>query len=232
MSGSRPSDTSASRRRRGSILDAARALIAERGIDKLVIADVAERADVSVATIYNLVGTRDRLLIALLDDVAETVRAQLDSGPVSIGIDGCIEVITAACETVISDAVTVRTVLASVGAVAPDQWLTEGMEGAIRQRVNAAFELGRLSGFMSPAAVANGIHLGFRGALISWVFGLLSDRDLRPNAELMALHVLANAAALDHRVEVESRLHALAAATTSSAAPSPHIELSNPKDAS
>lgn len=232
MSGSRPSQTSASRRRRGSILDAARALIAERGIDKLVIADVAERADVSVATIYNLVGTRDRLLIALLDDVAETVRIRLDGAQASSGIDGCVEVITAACETVISDAVTVRTVLASVGTVAPDQWLTEGMGGAIRQRVDAADDLGHLSDALSPTAVANGIHLGFRGALISWVFGLLTDRELTPNAELMALHVLANAVVPEHRAAVEFRLRSLTATTTDFTTPTPNTERSTPKDAS
>lgn len=212
--GARPSQTVASRQRRATILDAARSLILDRGIDKLVIADVAERADVSVATIYNLVGTRDRLLIALLDDVADTVRTRLADQPASEGIDGCVEVITAACETVIADAATVRTVLASVGAVAPDQWLTEGMGGVIKQRVDAAIELGHLSGELSSAAITNGIHLGFRGALISWVFGLLADDELAPNAELMAFHVLANAAAECQQAEVLRRLHELTSSST------------------
>lgn len=214
MSGARPSQTAASRQRRTSILGAARALILDRGVDKLVIADVAERADVSVATIYNLVGTRDRLLIALLDDVAETVRTRLAAQPASGGIDGCVEVVTVACETVIDDATTVRTVLASVGTVAPDQWLSEGMGGVIGQRVDAAIELGHLGDELPSAAITDGIHLGFRGALISWVFGLLTDDELTPNAELMALHVLANAAASDHRAAVQQRLHELASSTT------------------
>ena len=210
MSGARPSQTAASRQRKTTILDAARALISERGIDKLVIADVAERADVSVATIYNLVGTRDRLLIALLDDVAESVRSRLAEQPASDGIDGCVEVITAACETVLSDAATVRTVLASVGAVAPDQWLTEGMGGPIRERVDAAIDSGHIGNELSPAAITDGIHLGFRGALISWVFGLLTNDELTPNAELMALHVLANGVASKHQPTIQSRLRQLA----------------------
>ena len=209
VSGARPSQTAASRRRRTTILDSARVLIAERGIDKLVIADVAERADVSVATIYNLVGTRDRLLIALLDDVADRVRTRLAGQRVSEGLDGCVEVITAACETVIADATTVRTVLASVGAAAPDQWLTEGMGGVIKQRVDAAVDLGQIGDDLTPSAIADGIQLGFRGALISWVFGLLADHELTCNAELMALHVLANAAAPKHRSAVQLRLQEL-----------------------
>lgn len=171
-----------------------------------MIADVAERADVSVATIYNLVGTRDRLLIALLDDVAESVRGRLAGQSASVGIDGCVEVITAACETVISDATTVRTVLASVGAVAPDQWLTEGLGGVINERVEGAVELGHLSTELSAAAITHGIHLGFRGALISWVFGLLADDELASNAELMAMHVLANAASSGQQAAAQRRL--------------------------
>lgn len=209
MSGARPSQTTASRQRRATILDAARGLIADRGVDKLVIADVAERADVSVATIYNLVGTRDRLLIALLDDVAETVRTRLVEQPSSEGIDGCVEVITAACETVIADASTVRTVLASVGAIAPDQWLTEGMGGAIIESVEEAMTSGHLADDLPAAAIANGIHLGFRGALISWVFGLLSDAELTPNAEQMTLHVLANAATPAQRRRIQKQLQEL-----------------------
>lgn len=213
MSGARPSQTSASQRRRAAILDAARWLIADRGVDKLVIADIAARADVSVATIYNLVGTRDRLLIAVLDDAVEQVRQRLASGPTNEGVEGCLDVVRAACETVLADALTVRTVIASVGSAAPDVWLTEGLEGAIRERVDAAVAAGCLDQTIAAGSIAQSIHLGFRGALISWVFGLLADDELGPHAELMALHVLANAAHSDHREAVQRQLLDLASST-------------------
>jgi len=181
MSGARPSQTAASLQRRSTILDAARSLITERGVDKLVIADVADR-----------------------------VRRQLASRPAAGGIEGCMQVVTTACETVLADASTVRSVLASVGAAAPDQWLTEGMGGVIRDRVDAAVEFGHIGVDLPPAAITHGIHLGFRGALISWVFGLLDDDELAPNAELMALHVLANAAAPKQRSAAQRRLQELA----------------------
>lgn len=209
MSGSRPSHTKASRQRRSAILDAARSLISERGIDKLLIADVAERASVSVATIYNLVGTRERLLIALLDDVADRARETLGRRPPSVGIEGCVDVITTTCEVVLAEADTVRTVLASVGAVAPDQWLAEGMEGTIRARVDAAIDSGHLSEALSPEGITAAVQLGFRGALISWVFGLLGDDELVSRAELMALHVLVNAAARSQHTDATKRLHEL-----------------------
>lgn len=209
MSGARPSARPASRQRRATILDAARGLIADRGVDKLVIADVAERADVSVATIYNLVGTRDRLLIALLDDVAEAVRARLAEATASAGIDGCVEVILAACETIIADAATMRPVLASVGAVAPDQWLSEGLEGTINERVEAAVDVGDLTNVVPPSSVSAGIQLGLRGALISWVLGLLPDAELAASAEQMTLYVLASAAAPAPHRRIQMRLQEL-----------------------
>lgn len=210
MSGSRPSHTAASLRRRAAILDVARELIAERGVDKLVIADVAERADVSVATIYNLVGTRDRLLIALLDDVAQQVRTRLGQGSVPSGVDACLHVIRTACDTVLDDADTVRAIVANVGNAAPDQWLADGLESSIKRSVDAAVVHGDLGAELSPVAVVIGIQLGFRGALISWVFGLLPDEQLTANAEYMTLHILANAATPGIRPEIDQRLVQLA----------------------
>jgi len=210
MSGSRPSRSAASVRRREAILGVARELIIERGVDKVVIADVAERADVSVATIYNLIGTRDRLLIALLDDVAEQVRTRLGQGSARSGVDACLHVIATACGTVLDDADMVRAILANVGNAAPDQWLADGLESSIRRSVDAAIAGGELGVELSSVAVANGIQLGFRGALISWVFGLLPDERLTASAEYMTLHVLANAATPGIRPEIDQRLVHLA----------------------
>jgi AcrR family transcriptional regulator len=210
-SGSRPSGSTASVRRQETILGAARALIVERGVDKLVIADVAERADVSVATIYNLIGTRDRLLIALLDDVAQQVRTRLENEPSASGIDGCMRVITTACEAVLADADAVRAILANLGNAAPDQWLDEGMESSIRGSVEVAVRHGALDSALSISAISTGIQLGFRGVLISWVFGLMPNEALTPHAEYMALNVLVNAASSSVRSDAEGRLNQLAA---------------------
>jgi len=83
-SGARPSSAPASVRRRQEIIDAARTLLRERNADEFVVADVARVAGVSVATVYNLVGTRDRLLLAVLEQAVSDVDlaiASSDSSP-------------------------------------------------------------------------------------------------------------------------------------------------------
>ncbi len=209
MSGSRPSTSAASIRRRAQILEVTRDLIAERGVEKLLIADVAERSKVSVATIYNLVGTRDRLLIALLDDVAERTRARLAAQAVEPGIAGCVQVVTIACETSLEDAETTRSIIANLGSAAPDQWLAEGLESSILEQVEAAVDAGELTTDHPAQAITSGIQLGFRGALISWVFGVLSGEALTANAECMALHVLVNAASSEAKPDAARRLRLL-----------------------
>ena len=60
--GARPSSSPASAQRRQRIADATLALLRERDAAKITVADIAEAADVSVATVYNLVGPRERVL--------------------------------------------------------------------------------------------------------------------------------------------------------------------------
>src|SRR4051794_9182134 len=63
--------------RRRNIQKAARALIEERGYEGLTMRDLAERARVSVPTLYNLFGSKDAILIAELQDVAAELARSL-----------------------------------------------------------------------------------------------------------------------------------------------------------
>jgi AcrR family transcriptional regulator len=58
-------------KRRAAILDATLELLATTRVDALSTERIAERAEVSPATVYNLVGTRQELLTALIDRVIE-----------------------------------------------------------------------------------------------------------------------------------------------------------------
>ncbi len=59
--------------RRQRILDAARTLLAEGGAEALSMRKLAREAQLSVTTLYNLVGSRDEILEALIEDSAERV---------------------------------------------------------------------------------------------------------------------------------------------------------------
>jgi AcrR family transcriptional regulator len=63
---------------REAIIDAAQALLDEGGPTALTIPAVSERADVAVQTIYNRVGGRDALLLAIAERALEANRVYMD----------------------------------------------------------------------------------------------------------------------------------------------------------
>ncbi|MBJ8346964.1 TetR/AcrR family transcriptional regulator [Antrihabitans sp. YC2-6] len=64
---------------RQSVIDAAREIVATEGMGALTLEAVAERADVAVATIYNRVGNRSSLLLAVAEQAMEESRAYMDA---------------------------------------------------------------------------------------------------------------------------------------------------------
>ncbi|MFF2084016.1 TetR/AcrR family transcriptional regulator [Nocardia sp. NPDC058176] len=64
---------------RRSVIDAAREIIATHGTEALTLEAVAERADVAIQTIYNRVGGRSALLVAVAELAMEENRAYMDA---------------------------------------------------------------------------------------------------------------------------------------------------------
>lgn len=62
--------------RRTRILEATARIFAEKGFHRTTTKDIAEVADVAEGTIYNYFGTKDDLLLALLDQLDEERRHQ------------------------------------------------------------------------------------------------------------------------------------------------------------
>src|SRR5215216_6750354 len=64
-------------RRRRRILDAAAQLVEADGLDGLTMRRLSEAAGVSYATVYNLIGSKEDVLVALLRSGLEDLGAQL-----------------------------------------------------------------------------------------------------------------------------------------------------------
>lgn len=64
---------------RQSVIDAAREIVATEGVDALTLEAVADRADVAIATIYNRVGNRASLLLAVAEQAMEESRTYMDA---------------------------------------------------------------------------------------------------------------------------------------------------------
>lgn len=65
-------------KRRDTILREARAIIASEGFDALKIRDLAERAGLTVPTIYNLIGGKDEILATIIRELVEQLRVIQD----------------------------------------------------------------------------------------------------------------------------------------------------------
>jgi AcrR family transcriptional regulator len=70
------------------IFEAAEAVLAERGLHRASVDEVAKRAEVSVGTLYNLFGNKENLYTSLLErgveEVREAVRTRVAAAPTGI----------------------------------------------------------------------------------------------------------------------------------------------------
>ena len=61
-------------RRRDALIAAATTLFGDKGVDATTMADIAEACDVSVPTVFNYFGSKDGLLMAIIDEGARRGR--------------------------------------------------------------------------------------------------------------------------------------------------------------
>ena len=67
--------------RRERILDAARSIIAERGYEGLTMRELAKASRVTVPTIYNLVGSKEQVLFAAVEQTTGSFLSRLEREP-------------------------------------------------------------------------------------------------------------------------------------------------------
>lgn len=65
---------------RQQILKASRRLFKEKGYDNTMIEDVADKADISKATLYNYFPNKESLLVGTMDDQIEATRKYISEG--------------------------------------------------------------------------------------------------------------------------------------------------------
>ncbi len=209
MTGTRPSERAASVRRRRAILDAARRLLHDHPASELSVAEVAAAAGVSKATAYNLVGPLDRLLTALVDDAVAEAERRFDDHPPTADVDGCLAVLAAGVDVVLGDPVANRRILGALGGLGPGDWMGVGMAGMLGRWADAATAAGTLDARRSAGTTVDLLVFGYRGVLISWVYGHVADDDLGPAVARQALHVLSDVVPDRDRPDVLDRIERL-----------------------
>jgi AcrR family transcriptional regulator len=198
-------------KRREAIIDSALALLRVHSLSEVSIERIAAGADVAPATVYNLVGGREQLLLACVDRVVDQLVERL----VEIGVDAdpilrATVIVEQTSEAFIADRYAFRQIVGVVGdltragsmmAIDPAQLQIAAMRDAQ--------ERGVLRADVDPAAVGRQIYLSYNGALLAWAGNGLTDDGFRIAVRHGLMTALAACAATRHRKRFLDELSAL-----------------------
>lgn len=197
--------------RRGAILDAARSLIREHG-PQVSAEKIAQRAGVSTATVYNLIGPREQLLGLLLSDLFEDLRDTITAmnlvDPFLIGD----AVVVVSAKMFMADASLWLHVIPEIrGAfgVQVQPFISFQPINLQRQAMQTAKDIGMLNRAADAEMTATQIYAAYTGALFLWAGGYLSDEAFLNQARAGYWAILAALGAGDHRRRALSELNRL-----------------------
>lgn len=179
------------RKRIDRILTATRILLRERPGALPRMEEIAARAEVSPATVFNLVGPREKVLAALANEALRELDVWIANEPeMSDPRVRVQQIVRATVGIVCADRHVYRAVLSrwheSAGLLRNDP------ARQIRASLMQAAELGMLGG-ADPVAMADLLTTGCIGAVLQWAAGLIDDDELAGRCELFGELVFARA---------------------------------------
>jgi AcrR family transcriptional regulator len=168
-------------KRRSAIVDSTLALLREHAIAEVSIERIAARAEVSPATVYNLVGSKEQLLLACIDRIIDRLVDDLvEIDPADDPVRTALAIVERSAEAFIADRHAYRQIVGALGdfsrtgsmmSIDPAQLQIAAMREARR--------LGLLRDDIDPAAAGRQIYLSYNGALFGWAGLGLTDDGLR-----------------------------------------------------
>ncbi len=199
-------------RRRDAILDAATTLLAQRHSDEVSTEEIAALAGVAPATIYNLVGTRDDVVRALVDRVMSELGESLTAIDASDPIAGALLVVDQTVAAFVADSNVFRQVVAiaqRAGPRRPGGAMPSDAQVPLMRRAQA---IGILRDDVDAAGIARQIFVSYTGAMALWSVGRLDDAGFSTAARLGLYAALAATATDPHRDDFMRHVAALSRA--------------------
>ena len=165
-------------KRRARILDQARDMIAAGGLEALNIRKLAAGAQVTVPTVYNLVGNKEAVVVALFAEALETIEARLASHSADGPLTQVEAVVTESIGVFGEDEPYYRAAFLAVeyldqtaahhGAVAE---IYRWGEKLINQGCDACVDAGLLRGRIGAGRFGEQILRTYRTSCRAWAFG-------------------------------------------------------------
>ena len=180
--------------RRARILDAVRELLRESPEAALTTDRIAERAEVAPATVYNLIGPRDKVWEALAGSLMEELGRRLAAAGAGDALGRAREAVALTVALFVDDPAVSRRMLREweQSGVVLDPSPLDHVRGALADaqaggRLRADVDVGALAAVVGSACV---------GAMHEWVAGAINDERFAARA-LLALDVALAAGAED-----------------------------------
>ena len=163
--------------RRKAIVDAARSLLGEAGSDASA-ERIAQRAGVSTPTLYNLVGPREQLLAALMNDLFERLAALMEASDAADPIAFGETVVRTSVQLFCEDAILWRRVvheMSSAYATTVNAHVRTQPIALQKRAMREAKAAGMLRRTADTDMTAHQIFASYNGALFMWAGGFLTD---------------------------------------------------------
>ncbi len=208
-------------KRRDAILDAALAILDDEPGASLAIDRVAEIAELSPATVYNLVGGRDDVLRAVAVRFVERVRAEIGaeagaSRPPSDALRMSRLVFDRGAELLVERSSAHRRLFAYMGGLDGGSIQLRGTDGTPLQAADVhvltmrhAQRKGVIRRNLDPVVLGTVVANTYIGTLLRWSNGGIADASFAPMCRLALISVAASACTAAHRSGFEREINAL-----------------------
>jgi AcrR family transcriptional regulator len=194
--------------RRARIIHAARDLIRETGNAGLSMRALAARAGVSLATPYNLFGSKRAIVLAVLDDVREFLD-RFASLRATDPLERLFSATDMLVEFYLADPRFYKTLWAAVFDASDDvrrQIFNQKRDAVWRRLIHEAASAGVLATTLNEELLLRALDRSFGASMLEWVVGEIDSERLGPAIRFGHALILKGAAAPDWRGPLEARL--------------------------
>lgn len=176
-------------KRRRRILAEARLLITRGGIEALNLRALAAAADVTVPTIYNLIGKKEALVIALFTDALAEIEQRVRSAAHGSALEVTEAVVAESTGLFAEDENYFRSAFIALEHLDQTQAHHAAAERVyawgcrmITSGLNACRDAGLIAGRIPAALLGDQILRGYRSSCRAWACGQLSIEEFRASA--------------------------------------------------
>jgi AcrR family transcriptional regulator len=174
--------------RRARIVGAAQAIIGERGYAAITMRDLARTSRVTVPTIYNLIGSKDEVLVAAVADRTERFVARLAPSAQLPPCERVLAVVDAVVDEFLSAPHYYHAMLGLIYASPAAGKLrvrtAKAVQGPLGEALSALAKAGDLAPWIEPGSLANQIESAAQVASLRWATGAIGDAEMRETARL------------------------------------------------